>query len=383
MPAVHSWQYLHPGRYLRYPPDFRGASVVINLSSNYPCAAGQEELTRRYMTEVLTDSALNLSAPRPYFGDPSDVESVRAALVGPQVGLEGSRIALTCSGQAALAAAIATICVRPGLRFVAESWTYSKFISALPLFGASAVSVRMDGYGIVPDSLERVCAQGGLDALYTMPTFHNPLGTVMPVDRCEAIAAIARRHDLFIIEDNAYAFLEGEARRSIGFFAPERTLQVFSLSKMVSLELRVGALVVPETIAARAADYMAFAGISAHPVATATAARIAQEGQLPALAEAKRAEGAARFEIAREILGERARSLHPHGWHILLATPDNLPGTRFVERARADADVAISPAADYRLDGHDEPVVRISFGGERDGAVVAAGIRRLAVLYPH
>jgi DNA-binding transcriptional MocR family regulator len=239
----------------------------------------------------------------------------------------------------------------------------------------------MDGHGIVPDSLERVCAQGGLDALYTMPTFHNPLGTVMPVDRREAIAAIARRYDLFVIEDNAYAFLEGEARRGIRWFAPERTLQVFSLSKMVSLELRLGALIVPEAIAARAADYMALAGISAHPVATATAGRIAQDGQLPALAEAKRAEGVARFEIARSILGERARSLHPHGWHILLATPNNLPGTRFVERARIDAQVAISPAAAYRLDGSDAPFVRISFGGERDRAAVAAGTRRLAALF--
>ena len=314
-------------------------------------------------------------------GDPEDVESVRAALVGPQWASEGSRTALTSSGQGALAAALAAICVRPGLRFVAEAWTYPKFIRALPLFGASAVPVQMDDCGIMPDSLERVCAQGGLVALYTMPTFHNPLGTVMPADRCEAIAAIARRHDLLVIEDNAYAFLEDELRPGIRSFAPERTLQVFSLSKMVSLELRVGALIVPEALAARAADYMAFAGLSAHPVATATAARIARDGQLPGLAEAKRAEGAARFEVARAILGERARALHPHGWHILVTTPNNLPGTRFVERARIDAQVALSAAADYRLDGDDPTMVRISFGGERDGAVVAAGLRRLAGLF--
>jgi DNA-binding transcriptional MocR family regulator len=354
---------------------------VINLSSNYPTAAGQEELTERYMIDVLADSALNLSAPRPYFGDPHDVESVGAALVGSRSGIEDSCFALTCSGQAALAAALAAIRVRPGLRLAAESWTFPKFIRALSLFGASAVPIQMDDYGMVPGSLESLCAQGGLDALYTMPTFHNPLGAVMPVDRCEAVAALARRHDLWVIEDNAYAFLEAELRPTIRSFAPERTLQVFSLSKMVSLELRLGALIMPATCAARAADYMGFAGISAHPVATATAARIARDGHLPALAEAKRAEGAARFEIARAILGERARPLHPYGWHILVNTPNNLPGTRFVERARIDAAVALSPAAEYRLDGSDEPVVRISFGGERDSAVVAAGLRRLAVLF--
>jgi DNA-binding transcriptional MocR family regulator len=353
---------------------------MINLSSNYPSAAGQQELTRQYMIAVLTDRTLDLSAPRPTFGDRNDVESVRAAL-GPQLGSTGSCCALTSSGQAALAAALAAVCVRPGLRFAVESWTYPKFVRALALFGASAVPVQMDDYGIVPDSLEKVCVQGRLDALYTMPTFHNPLGTVMPVDRLEAIAAIARRHDLFVIEDDAYAFLQAEMRCSIRSLAPERTLQVFSLSKMVSLELRLGALIAPEASAARAADYIDFAGIAAHPVATAAAARIVQDGHLPALAAAKRAEGAARFEIARAILGERAQAVHAHGWHILLTTPNNLPGTHFVERARTDAEVAIAPAAAYRLDGRDDPIVRVSFGGERDRAVVAEGLRRLADLF--
>ena len=354
---------------------------MINLSSNYPSAPGQEELTRRYMSAVLADPTLDLSAPRPYFGHPPDVESVQSALMGPQSEIEGSRCALTSSGEAALIAALATVCIRPGMRFVAESWTFPKFIRALPLFGASAIPVQMDDHGIVPDSLERVCAQGRLDALYTMPTFHNPLGTVTPVDRCEAIATIARRHNLWVIEDNAYAFLETQARPNVRFFAPERTLQIFSLSKMISLGLRLGALVMPETVATRATDYIDVAGIPAHPLATATAARIAREGQLPALAEAKRAEGAARFEIARSILGDRAKSLHPHSWHILMPTPNNQPGTHFVERARVDANVAISAAAAYRLDGHDEPMVRVSFGGESARAAVATGITRLAGLF--
>jgi len=354
--------------------------AVINLNTNYPSAAGQEELTRRCMADVLSDSTLDLSASRPYFGDPKDVEAVRATLVGQQLGAESSCCALTCSGQAALAAALAAICVRPGLRIAADSWTYPKFIRALSLFGAIAVPVRMDDHGIEPDSLERVCVQSGLDALYTMPTFHNPLGTVMPIDRREAIAAIARRHNLVVIEDDAYAFLEAHRQPGIRAFAPERTLQVFSLSKMVSLELRVGALIMPEACAARAADYMAFAGIAAQPVATATVARIARDGQLAALAAAKRVEGAARFEIAKSILGERARSLHPYGWHILVNTPNRLPGRRFAERARIEAGIDLSPGAAYRLDGSDEPVVRVSFGGERDRGVLAAGLRRLADL---
>jgi DNA-binding transcriptional MocR family regulator len=89
-------------------------------------------------------------------------------------------LALTCSGQAALSVALAAICVRPGLRFAAEPWTFSQFIRALPLFGASAVPLQMDERGILPDSFEQVCKQGKIDALYTIPAFHNSLGVVMP-----------------------------------------------------------------------------------------------------------------------------------------------------------------------------------------------------------
>jgi DNA-binding transcriptional MocR family regulator len=227
-------------------------SPMIDLSFNYPSTGDQELLVQRYMDRVLTDPALDLAAPRPYFGDPSDVESIQAAIIGSEAICEESALALVCSGQAALSAAIAAICVRPGMRFAAEPWNFPQFIGALPRFGASAVSVEMDESGMLPDALERVCQSQKLDAIYTMPNFHNPLGIVMAVDRREVIAEIARRHDLYVIEDDAYAFLEAEVRSSIRSFAPERTLQVFSLSKMVSLSLRLGAVVVPDGLVARA-----------------------------------------------------------------------------------------------------------------------------------
>lgn len=70
----------------------------------------------------------------------------------------------------------------------------------------------------------------------------------------------------------------------------------------------------------------------------------------------------------------RARSLHPHSWHVLVATPSKIPGTEFAERARVELGILVSPAIAYRLDGVDEPTVRVSFGGEHDRAIVAEGI---------
>ncbi len=353
---------------------------MIDLSFNYPSTAGQDELTRRYMTEVLNESNRDLSSPVPYFGNPNDVEAVKTSLIGCEPEQETPHLALVCSGQAALVAAMASVCTRPGLCFAAEPWTFPQFIGALPLFGASAVPVQMDEQGIVPDSLVKVCEQENVSALYTMPTFHNPLGIVMPQDRREAIATIARRYNLFVIEDDAYAFLEAERLPSIRSFAPERTLQIFSLSKMVSLSLRLGALVVPDAIAPRTADYIRFAGISAHPVATGATASMVRDAHLPELAAGKRAEGAARYSIAKQILGDHAQPLHPHSWHILVSTPNATSGKQFAERAQAESAIIVSPAAGYRLDGRDEPAVRVSFGGEATRDRVTTGMQLLADL---
>ncbi len=90
---------------------------------------------------------------------------------------------------------------RPGDRIAVEVPTYANVLSALTGLGLEAAPVRMDEHGADPADLDRVLGQRDVKAFYTIPSFHNPLGTTMPAERRRQILEIGTRHGVPIIED--------------------------------------------------------------------------------------------------------------------------------------------------------------------------------------
>ena len=85
--------------------------------------------------------------------------------------------------------------------------------------GCNIVPVKMDKYGIIPDHLESILSRwpkptenkpsgGKLKALYCIPNGGNPTGTRYSVDRKQQIYRMAQEYNFFILEDEAYYFLE-------------------------------------------------------------------------------------------------------------------------------------------------------------------------------
>jgi DNA-binding transcriptional MocR family regulator len=78
-----------------------------------------------------------------------------------------------------------------------------------------------------------------------MPTLHNPLGWVLSARQRQALADLARQHDLLIIEDAAYASLIRNPPPPVASYAPESTVYITGFSKNVATGLRVGTVVCP------------------------------------------------------------------------------------------------------------------------------------------
>src|SRR5205085_12556771 len=101
----------------------------------------------------------------------------------------------------------------PGKRGLVEAPTYGRPLRILGRVGAEAVPVPMDDEGLDPDGLEHALREGPPPAfLYTIPTFQNPSGRTLSLERRRQVLELARRHGLLVLEDDPYGLdsVDGE-----------------------------------------------------------------------------------------------------------------------------------------------------------------------------
>ncbi|HEB88171.1 MAG TPA: PLP-dependent aminotransferase family protein [Deltaproteobacteria bacterium] len=134
---------------------------------------------------------------------------------------------------------------RPGDRIAVEVPTYANVLSALTGLGLEAAPVRMDEHGADPADLDRVLERADVKAFYTIPSFHNPLGTTMPLDRRRQILEIAGRHGVPIIEDGFELDLRFRGEELPPLAALDESggvVLLFSFSKSLFPGVRVGSI---------------------------------------------------------------------------------------------------------------------------------------------
>src|SRR5437899_40037 len=119
-------------------------------------------------------------------------------------GVEASRVVVT-SGSLQGFVFLCEQLVQPGSRVLVEAPTYDRPLKILGRLGAEIVGLPMDDDGLQVDALEQALATGDKPAfLYTIATFQNPSGRTLAPERRARIAALAREHELLVLEDDPY-----------------------------------------------------------------------------------------------------------------------------------------------------------------------------------
>jgi DNA-binding transcriptional MocR family regulator len=139
-----------------------------------------------------------------------------------------------------------------GRRVLVEQPTYDRPLKILRELGAEIVPLAMDDEGLDPDALEAALASGDPPALlYTIPTFQNPSGRTLSVERRRRVVELALAHDLLVLEDDPYGLVrfEGESPPSLFELADGAIAYSSSFSKTVAPGLRVGWFVLPTDLA--------------------------------------------------------------------------------------------------------------------------------------
>lgn len=175
---------------------------------------------------------------------------------------------------------IGRVFVVPGYKFLVESPTYLGALSAFNMAKPQYAEIPVDEFGMNPDALGDECQD--VNASYVMPTFANPTGLTIDETRREKLAEKARKYDFFLIEDDPYGELWYEKKPpvSLRYFAPERTLRLGTLSKVLSPGLRLGYIVCSPKLREVFAGLKSSMDLHTSTFTQMVAARVITEGTL-------------------------------------------------------------------------------------------------------
>jgi 2-aminoadipate transaminase len=160
--------------------------------------------------------------------------------VAARHGVEPAQVLIT-NGSLQGLSLIAELLVEPGGRVLVEGPTYDRALHITARYHGQPAIVPTDDDGLDPEALELPAA-----FLYTIPTFQNPSGRTLSLERRKALAALAREGRVLVLEDDPYSLVryEGEPLPSVYELAGgEGVVYSFSFSKIVAPGLRVGYLI--------------------------------------------------------------------------------------------------------------------------------------------
>ena len=279
----------------------RAAAGVVDMSMNMPPQFAGEDLVERIWRDIgsiQSKTGLDLLLRYQEAGG-GLVDRMAGAqwLAALLPDLAPERVLITPGAQGATMAVLGLVAV-PGDTIAVEALTYPGFRAMGQYLSLRLRPLAMDGQGILPEAFEAACREDKPKALYCTPTLHNPTTATMGPERRRAIADIAAKFGVPIIEDDAYGMLPAQPVAPIATLAPELTYYISSLSKCLSPALRISYLVAPNAkIGARLASNIRASTSIASPLTSAIATRWIETGSAASVLKAIRQETRERHRL--------------------------------------------------------------------------------------
>lgn len=218
----------------------------INFSLNLQVASEPSQMFAEILQEIAADAdtQLDLLAYQPEQGLTRQRQWALEWLKADGLEFERDQITVTCGGQHAILLALMA-CTRAGDTVLSEGLTYPGLNAVTHQLGLKAIGLPMDEEGIIPEAFETQCGLQKVRAVYCTPSIQNPTNAVMGLERRKAIVEIAKRHQIWVIEDQVSSGFHDKRLPPLAVLDPEHCLYINSHSKSVAAGLRVGYLVSP------------------------------------------------------------------------------------------------------------------------------------------
>jgi 2-aminoadipate transaminase len=359
---------------------------VVSFAGGLPApelfdVSGLRDAFAAALTGPAAARALQYSATE---GDPNLRAAVAARLSSRGLQTEPDQLLITSGSQQALTL-IATVLLEPGDRVLVEEPSYLAALQCFGLAGATAVPVPCDDDGLIPEALDELIAAHRPKLLYTIPTFHNPTGRTLPEQRRRALAALAERTGVQVVEDDPYGELRysGEPIPPIAALpeSGDGVLAVSTLSKIAAPGLRLGWVRAPRMLLRRLTIAKQAADLHSSTIDQAAAAIWLGTTDLDAhVARLRDAYGARRDALLEGLaaaLPPGSAHNHPGGGMFVWARlPDGWDAEALLPRA-LEHDVAYVHGAPFFSGPPDRATLRLSFTAHPPEEI-RAGLQRLA-----
>lgn len=300
-------------------------------------------------------------------------------------GLDMGDVAVIATNGSTSAMTVALMtAAQPGDLIVTEDIGHHTLRPLTRFLGLRLQGVTVNEGGICPQALEEACRNQGVKAVYIMPNGANPLAFNMTERRRAEVVDIARRHDLLIIENQAWGPLQDAPPPPLAALAPERTLFFTSLTKCLMPGLRVGYLIVPDHLGSAAANRHLVSNWMTTDLMTEIADRWLADGTAEKLLNRQRLALGDRSDYAMRTLEGLSHRTSPNGLHVWIDCRDAQEENDLIAATRSEG-VAVAPAASFSIGPHFlHTGIRVALGGQsfpdfaRGMRVIERAARKLA-----
>jgi 2-aminoadipate transaminase len=292
---------------------------------------------------------------------------------------------------------IAEALLDPGDTVVVEDFVYSGTLATFRRFQADLRGVTCDNEGMLPDALEAVIQQAIGEGkppklIYTVPTFQNPQGWTMSLERRKALVALSQKYGVPILEDDCYVDLRYEGRDVPSIYSLDGTghvMYVASFSKIIAPGMRLGYMTAPRPVLERALAVKSggavntFAAFAVHRYATGQL-----HSHIEEIVDIQREKRDAMLAALEEHFGDQATWSEPQGGlYLWVKLPAGADVAAVRDKILETDDVGYIPGTNFAADGvSGRNMMRLCYGyctpaqiGEGIAAL-ARGLRREGVL---
>ena len=354
-----------------------GTPGIISFAGGFPDSAmfdveGIREASSRALSEE-PGAALQYGATEGY--DPLRVQ-LSALMKNKGVDVEPGGLIVTTGSQQALDLLGKTL-ISPGDKVIVEGPTFLATIQCFRLYGAQLISAPVDAHGVKTDELEKLIAEHQPKFVYLIPTFGNPSGAVLSLERRKKVLELAVKYQTLVVEDDPYGDLYFNEPPPPSILALSKEVpgsrdwlaHCGSLSKVLSPGLRIGWMIAPAELLAKATMCKQFSDAHTSTFAQATAAQYLKSGRMPA-----------RLDHVRKVYGERALAMgaalkrelgdaiafeQPGGglffWARLTGANGKLADAGVLAKRAIEQLVAFVPGAPFFAENPDLSTLRLSF----------------------